>query len=102
MYIQEYGTYVTVNNNSNNSNNSSDSNNNNNVNITSRYDCSICCDDKVNPVVLICNHSFCEVCILKWLEREKTCPVCRTEIKSNFKYMQLYKSDIDATFPIIT
>jgi hypothetical protein len=45
-------------------------------------DCPICFDSPHNPVTLSeCGHLFCEVCVSEWLEKEKTCPVCRKEVK---------------------
>lgn len=45
-------------------------------------DCPICFDKPHQPVTLSdCDHVFCEVCISEWLEKEKTCPVCRMEVK---------------------
>ena len=42
-------------------------------------DCSIClntvCEN--NKTVLVCNHIFCETCILNNLQHLKKCPLCR-------------------------
>lgn len=44
-------------------------------------DCPICYDCPMNgPLALSCGHIFCEECVLEWLEKEKTCPLCRAEI----------------------
>lgn len=42
--------------------------------------CSICHDEFKTPVLLECQHIFCEVCVCKWLDREQTCPLCRAKI----------------------
>ena len=49
-------------------------------------ECSICYDNPKDnmPLTLQCEHSFCEVCIVEWLEREQTCPICRSQVVSNF------------------
>ena len=40
-------------------------------------DCTICQDRLSDPVILRCNHIFCEDCVSEWLDRESTCPLCR-------------------------
>ncbi|XP_066492280.1 E3 ubiquitin-protein ligase RNFT1 [Tiliqua scincoides] len=45
--------------------------------------CSICQAEFQKPVVLICQHTFCEDCIALWFNREKTCPLCRTIISDH-------------------
>lgn len=42
--------------------------------------CSICQAEFQKPILLICQHIFCEECITLWFDREKTCPLCRTVI----------------------
>ncbi|XP_065282172.1 E3 ubiquitin-protein ligase RNFT2 [Dermacentor albipictus] len=42
--------------------------------------CPICQDDFKRPVVLACNHIFCEECVSVWFDRERTCPMCRAQI----------------------
>ncbi|NXG03206.1 RNFT1 ligase, partial [Sakesphorus luctuosus] len=42
--------------------------------------CSICQAEFQKPILLICQHTFCEECISLWFNREKTCPLCRTVI----------------------
>uniref|UniRef100_A0A8C6SWT5 Uncharacterized protein n=1 Tax=Neogobius melanostomus TaxID=47308 RepID=A0A8C6SWT5_9GOBI len=44
--------------------------------------CSICCELFRDPVVLICSHSFCKVCLENWWKDKplKTCPVCKSNI----------------------
>ncbi|XP_047429947.1 E3 ubiquitin-protein ligase TRIM35-like isoform X2 [Mugil cephalus] len=41
--------------------------------------CPVCCDIFKDPVILLCGHSFCKVCLQEWWRqsRQKTCPVCK-------------------------
>lgn len=39
--------------------------------------CPICCDYFDNVVETVCGHAFCEFCLLKCLEHEENCPVCK-------------------------
>lgn len=43
--------------------------------------CTICHEDIRNPLQLSCSHVFCDECISEWLERERTCPNCRTVVQ---------------------
>lgn len=48
--------------------------------------CPVCQDelsigDKV--IDLKCNHSFCEDCIIPWLEKHNSCPLCRMEMETD-------------------
>ncbi|MGH0159424.1 UNVERIFIED_CONTAM: hypothetical protein FKN15_037338, partial [Acipenser sinensis] len=43
-------------------------------------DCPICQAEFREPCLLACQHMFCDECISLWLNREKTCPLCRTVI----------------------
>ncbi|XP_077862139.1 transcription intermediary factor 1-beta-like [Saccoglossus kowalevskii] len=42
--------------------------------------CSICLERYKNPKILPCHHSFCEQCLVKWVEQHGglECPNCRT------------------------
>lgn len=61
--------------------------------------CSVCLNDfeKNEMCNTMCNHFFCESCLLNWLKiNKKTCPFCRLNIDS-YKY----KNDIHKFFYII-
>ncbi|XP_075691301.1 E3 ubiquitin-protein ligase RNFT2 isoform X2 [Rhinoderma darwinii] len=40
--------------------------------------CAICQADFKEPIILICQHVFCEECLCLWFDRERTCPLCRS------------------------
>ncbi|KAI3788499.1 hypothetical protein L2E82_01267 [Cichorium intybus] len=44
--------------------------------------CAICQEKMHAPLMLRCKHIFCEECVSEWLERERTCPLCRAVVKS--------------------
>ncbi|XP_003436880.2 E3 ubiquitin-protein ligase RNFT1 isoform X1 [Anopheles gambiae] len=48
--------------------------------------CSICHDNFNSPVLLECNHIFCELCVGTWFDREQTCPLCRAKIVDDPSY----------------
>ena len=60
--------------------------------------CTICLDkiEATNNVITSCNHYFCLSCLLKHLETDNKCPLCREEIeeKRPFKYKKILLSDI--------
>ncbi|KQK07305.1 hypothetical protein BRADI_2g34430v3 [Brachypodium distachyon] len=43
--------------------------------------CAICQEKMHSPILLQCKHIFCEDCASEWLERERTCPLCRALVK---------------------
>lgn len=48
--------------------------------------CSICFENfspRVMTIVLDCKHRFHTHCIIEWLQKEQTCPLCRRELKLN-------------------
>jgi len=46
--------------------------------------CPICLDTFKNPYSIGCSHIFCKGCIIKWLDNNNTCPVCRQNFIGNF------------------
>ncbi|XP_060858595.1 RING finger and transmembrane domain-containing protein 2-like [Metopolophium dirhodum] len=45
--------------------------------------CPICHDEYGTPVLLQCQHIFCEACVAQWFDREQTCPLCRAKLVDN-------------------
>ena len=38
------------------------------------------CDDNFKELNLPCGHTFCRACVVRWFERQRTCPECRVNI----------------------
>eukprot|EP00927_Polykrikos_kofoidii_P016290 TRINITY_DN17347_c0_g1_i1.p1 TRINITY_DN17347_c0_g1~~TRINITY_DN17347_c0_g1_i1.p1 ORF type:complete len:469 (-),score=96.49 TRINITY_DN17347_c0_g1_i1:375-1703(-) len=38
--------------------------------------CTICCEVLVEPRMLSCGHSFCALCLDRWLRQKASCPLC--------------------------
>ncbi|WOL10133.1 E3 ubiquitin-protein ligase [Canna indica] len=58
------------------------------------FDCNICFDFAVDPVVTLCGHLYCWPCIYKWLQQAEgaapqPCPVCKA-ILSEDSLVPLY------------
>ncbi|XP_075424231.1 E3 ubiquitin-protein ligase RNFT2 isoform X2 [Ascaphus truei] len=47
--------------------------------------CAICQADFKDPLILMCQHVFCEECLCLWFDRERTCPLCRTVAVENLR-----------------
>ena len=47
-------------------------------------ECSICYEEVTNhTMVSCCNHIFCGNCIMKWLQANNTCPLCRHKLTTS-------------------
>ncbi len=53
-----------------------------NESIVQQLICNICLNIFTNPVDIECNqsHTFCSVCITKWLSTNNSCPICRQNL----------------------
>lgn len=59
--------------------------------------CSVCLEKECNTMLLPCSHQFHAECIIKWTERQFSCPMCRSEI-SHFVPLRSMKSQQEADF----
>ena len=50
------------------------------TNISKEFECLICLDLLVEPCTTMCGHTFCKRCLIKYLEKEQKCPMCRKPI----------------------
>ncbi|XP_078410157.1 E3 ubiquitin-protein ligase RNFT2 isoform X1 [Cetorhinus maximus] len=48
--------------------------------------CPICQAEFREPVMLICQHVFCDECACLWFDRERSCPMCRTAVVETLRY----------------
>eukprot|EP00924_Labyrinthula_sp_SR-Ha-C_P004137 snap_masked-scaffold_3-processed-gene-15.48-mRNA-1 protein AED:0.41 eAED:0.57 QI:0/-1/0/1/-1/1/1/0/118 len=51
-------------------------------------ECAICKEEKKkgdSVVEIECGHTYCEECIVPWLKKNNSCPVCRHELPTNDK-----------------
>ena len=47
----------------------------------SRFDCNICLDVVEDPVVTLCGHLYCWICLYRWLStNHNICPVCKAGV----------------------
>uniref|UniRef100_A0A2S2PFI7 E3 ubiquitin-protein ligase CHFR n=1 Tax=Schizaphis graminum TaxID=13262 RepID=A0A2S2PFI7_SCHGA len=46
------------------------------------FQCSICNEVMFRASTANCNHTFCESCLKKWLNKSSYCPVCRGSVKT--------------------
>ena len=52
--------------------------------------CSICLSQYVRPTTLMCGHSFCMLCLYKYLlQYPKKCPMCRNNIRCNWHELRV-------------
>jgi hypothetical protein len=51
---------------------------------TQSAECAICLQSHAaraaRAAQLRCGHTFCRACVSEWLERARTCPICRTDV----------------------
>mmetsp|Transcript_31743 Transcript_31743/g.82826 ORF Transcript_31743/g.82826 Transcript_31743/m.82826 type:complete len:456 (-) Transcript_31743:361-1728(-) len=59
---------------------------------SSAYECNICFQEAVDPVVTVCGHLFCWPCLSQWLNSGrsfKECPVCKAGVEED-KVIPIY------------
>lgn len=58
--------------------------------VDSELICSICNKPFIDPVSTSCDHTFCQDCIKRWIEKgKKTCPTCRHKIPTTDQFTQV-------------
>lgn len=63
------------------------------------FTCTICQELFVTATTLPCAHSFCELCLCRWLRgnssSRKSCPICRRRIRANAHHSVVLDNAID-------
>ncbi|NBP66317.1 MAG: RING-H2 finger protein [Bacteroidetes bacterium] len=57
--------------------------------------CTICLEsmnDKLIRSLNICSHKFCSECITTWLDKHKTCPICKKDSTEQLPLQNPYKN----------
>ncbi|XP_078381354.1 E3 ubiquitin-protein ligase rnf213-alpha-like isoform X3 [Oculina patagonica] len=51
--------------------------------------CPVCLEGLAgkDPVKMPCGHVICLVCVSHWIERERTCPLCKQDVPDDFKIL---------------
>ncbi|RKP34402.1 PUA-like domain-containing protein [Dimargaris cristalligena] len=45
--------------------------------LLTELECHICCSLPIRPVTTLCGHTFCQSCLLRTLDHNGACPLCR-------------------------
>lgn len=48
--------------------------------IESQEDCAICYDTPTDPLITACKHVFCRACIIRAIQLQHKCPMCRNQL----------------------
>lgn len=51
--------------------------------IESQEECAICYDNPNDPVITTCKHVFCQNCIIRAIQIQHKCPMCRNKLDEN-------------------
>ncbi|KAK3543962.1 hypothetical protein QTP70_032185 [Hemibagrus guttatus] len=64
------------------------------------FSCPVCCEIFKDPVVLLCSHSVCKVCLQKFWETKgsRECPVCRRKSSMDHPPLNLVLKNLCETF----
>lgn len=60
------------------------------INEISEKNCAICLDILDSPILINCHHLFCTECIVRWVELNTKCPLCREQLDST-KFIKIGK-----------
>jgi len=67
-----------------------------------QFDCPLCQQLLFDPITTSCGHSFCKSCILRAMDHDNRCPMCRTivHISPEYGVAVLLQQVIQQNFPI--
>lgn len=58
------------------------------IKIIEHLECCICQSTFKDPVITQCGHTYCKLCLLRWMYKNNTCPLCKTEIPKNYSFIR--------------
>lgn len=72
-----------------------------NTSLATEFECSICFDLLLDPVVGNCGHDFCKHCYEQWLQASKraSCPICRKQLPRDLGVCVRLKNTIESLLP---
>ena len=59
------------------------------------FTCIICQELFIGATTLSCAHTFCELCLMLWMKKKKSCPVCRRKIKGKAVHSVVLDSAVE-------
>ncbi|XP_002157712.2 E3 ubiquitin-protein ligase rnf8 [Hydra vulgaris] len=59
------------------------------------FTCIICQELFIGATTLSCAHTFCELCLMMWMKKKKSCPVCRRKIKGKAVHSVVLDSAVE-------
>ncbi|XP_076120187.1 uncharacterized protein LOC143100675 [Alosa pseudoharengus] len=64
------------------------------------FSCPVCCEVFKDPVLLLCSHSICKMCLMKFWETRgsRECPICRKESSQESPPLNLHLRNLCETF----
>ncbi|KAF6211166.1 hypothetical protein GE061_014281 [Apolygus lucorum] len=68
--------------------------------IEQEFLCCVCTDLMYEPVTLNCRHTMCAKCLEEWKKKQKKCPSCRTNIKTEVRPLMI-DNFIDRIAPLL-
>ena len=65
--------------------------------------CTICLENilEIDNKTLVCNHTFHNICINRWLATNTNCPICRRFIRNRETQLQQIDSNIREPIPVV-
>ncbi|QUC22554.1 uncharacterized protein UV8b_06795 [Ustilaginoidea virens] len=66
--------------------------------IDNQEDCAICYDSPRGPVITNCKHVFCRACIVKAIEMQHKCPMCRNTLSEDCLLEPAVEGQFDGNF----
>ena len=63
-------------------------------------ECPICYEMKPQTILSPCNHKFCAKCLIKYLKRGQTCPLCRRNFHNVHPPLVVYENNFNGIIEV--